>query len=86
MTLPLALLAALAATVGLLAFGIGDGFGGFASFVEGHGEFRIVPWLSIASLALAGARNLGGLGRLRSGDDLAVESHRAISQTAPCPG
>ena len=54
MTLPLALLAALAATVGLLAFGIGDGFGGFAAFIEGHGEFRIVPWLSVVSLALAG--------------------------------
>ena len=55
MTLPLALLAVLAATVGLLAFGIGDGFGGFAAFIEGHGEFRLVPWLSIVSLALAGA-------------------------------
>ena len=54
MTLPLALLAALAATVGLLAFGIGDGFGGFAAFVEGHGEFRLVPWLSVVSLGLSG--------------------------------
>ena len=54
MTLPLALLAVLAATVGLLAFGIGDGFGGFAAFIEGHGEFRLVPWLSVVSLALAG--------------------------------
>ena len=53
MTLPLALLAALAVTVGLLAFGIGNGFGGFAAFIEGHGEFRLVPWLSVASLALA---------------------------------
>ena len=55
MTLPLALLAVLAATVGLLAFGIGDGYRGFAAFIEGHGEFRIVPWLSVASLALSGA-------------------------------
>ena len=55
MTLPLLLLAALAATVGLLAFGIGDGYRGFAAFIEGHGEFRIVPWLSVASLALSGA-------------------------------
>ena len=54
MTLPLVVLAALAATVGLLAFGIGDGFGGFAAFVEGHGEFRLVPWLSVASLGLSG--------------------------------
>ena len=53
MTLPLALLAALAATVGLLAFGGGEGFGGFAAFIEGHGKFRLVPWLSVASLALA---------------------------------
>ena len=54
-TLPLALLAVPATTVGLLAFGIGDGFGGFVTFVQGHGEFRLVPWLSIVSLALAGA-------------------------------
>ena len=54
MTLPLVLLAALAATVGLLAFEIGDGFGGFAAFVEGHGEFRLVPWLSVVSLGLSG--------------------------------
>ena len=54
MTLPLVVLAALAATVGLLAFGIGDGFGGFAAFIEGHGEFRLVPWLSVASLGLSG--------------------------------
>ena len=49
------MLAALAATVGMLAFEIGDGFGGFAAFVEGHGEFRLVPWLSVVSLALSGA-------------------------------
>ena len=54
MTLPMALLAVLAATVGMLAFAVGDDFGGFAAFIEGHGEFRLVPWLSVVSLSLVG--------------------------------
>ena len=54
MTLPLLLLAVPAVGVGLLAFGFGDGFNGFASFIDGHGKFHLNVWLSIVSLVLAG--------------------------------
>ncbi len=55
MTFPLLLLAPFAVGVGLLAFGLWEGYHGFAGFIEGHGEFRIVIWLTLASVILAGA-------------------------------
>ena len=54
MTLPLLLLAVPAVGVGLLAFGFGDGFNGFATFIDGHGKFHLNVWLSVISLVLAG--------------------------------
>ena len=54
MTLPLLLLAVPAVGVGLLAFGFGDGFNGFAAFIDGQGKFHLNVWLSIVSLVLAG--------------------------------
>ncbi len=55
MTVPLLLLAPFAAGVGLLGFGLWEGYHGFAAFIEGQGEFHIVAWLSAASLLLTGA-------------------------------
>ncbi len=55
MTFPLLLLAPFAVGVGLLAFGLWEGYHGFAGFIEGYGEFRIVIWLTLASVILAGA-------------------------------
>ena len=55
MTVPLLLLAPFAVGVGALAFGLWEGYHGFASFIEGKGEFHLVLWLSVASLLLAGA-------------------------------
>ena len=55
MSVPLLLLAPFAVGVGLLAFGLWEGYHGFAAFIEGHGDFRIVPWLTLASVILAGA-------------------------------
>ena len=54
MTIPLLLLAPFAVGVGFLAFGLWEGYQGFAAFIEGKGEFHIVLWLSIASVLLAG--------------------------------
>ena len=54
MTVPLLLLAPFAVVVGLLAFGLWEGYHGFAAFIEGKGEFHLVLWLSAASLLLAG--------------------------------
>ncbi len=57
MTLPLILLAAPAVGVGALAFDLpvaGGAYHGFAWFIEGHGGFRLEPWLTAASLLLAG--------------------------------
>ena len=54
MTVPLLLLAPFAVGVGLLAFGLWEGYHGFAAFIEGKGEFHLVLWLSVASLFLAG--------------------------------
>jgi NADH-quinone oxidoreductase subunit L len=53
MTLPLILLAFFAATVGFLAFNYTTDYPGFGGFLEGHGEFKLTLWLTIASLALA---------------------------------
>ena len=55
MTVPLLLLAPFAVGVGFLAFGLWEGYHGFAAFIEGKGEFHLVLWLSAASLLLAGA-------------------------------
>ena len=55
MTVPLLLLAPFAVGVGFLAFGLWEGYHGFAGFIEGHGEFRIVIWLTLVSVILAGA-------------------------------
>ena len=60
MTAPLLLLAPFAVLVGLLAFGLWDGYHGFAAFIEGKGEFHLVLWLSLASVLLAGAGILVG--------------------------
>ena len=53
MTLPLILLAFFAATVGFLAFNYTNDYPGFGGFLEGHGEFKLTIWLTVASLALA---------------------------------
>ena len=53
MTVPLLLLAVPTIGVGLLAFGFGDGYDGFAAFIDGHGKFHLNVWLSVASLILA---------------------------------
>ena len=55
MTVPLLLLAPFAVGVGAIAFGLWEGYNGFAAFIEGKGEFHLVLWLSAASLLLAGA-------------------------------
>ena len=55
MTVPLLLLAPFAVGVGVFAFGLWEGYHGFAAFIEGKGEFHLVIWLSVASLLLAGA-------------------------------
>ena len=60
MTAPLLLLAPFAVLVGLLAFGLWDGYHGFAAFIEGKGAFHLVLWLSLASVLLAGAGILVG--------------------------
>ncbi len=60
MTVPLLLLAPFAVLVGLLAFGLWEGYHGFAAFIEGKGEFHLVLWLSLASVLLAGAGILVG--------------------------
>ena len=55
MTVPLLLLAPFAVGVGFLAFGLWEGYHGFAAFIEGGEDgFHIVLWLSIASVLLAG--------------------------------
>ena len=54
LTIPLLLLAVSAIGVGLFAFGLGDGYDGFAAFIDGHGKFHLNIWLSIVSLVLAG--------------------------------
>ena len=53
MTAPLLLLAIPAIGVGFLAFGYGDGFDGFAAFIEGYGKFHMNIPLAAVSLALA---------------------------------
>ena len=53
MTAPLILLAVPAIGVGFLAFGYGDGFDGFAAFIEGYGKFHMNIPLAVVSLALA---------------------------------
>ena len=54
MTVPLLLLAPFAVGVGFLAFGLWEGYYGFAAFIEGEGKFHFVLWLSVASVLLAG--------------------------------
>ena len=54
MTLPLLLLAVPAIGVGFLAFGFGDGYKGFAAFIEGAGKFHLNVGLSVVALALTG--------------------------------
>ena len=54
MTMPLLLLAIPAIAVGGLAFGYGEGFKGFAAFIDGHGKFHLNVWLSVVSLVIAG--------------------------------
>ena len=54
MTVPLVLLAILAITLGIVAIDWGDMYHGFAYWLTmGHEKFHIVPWLTVASLALA---------------------------------
>ena len=54
MTVPLLLLAPFAVGVGILAFGLWEGYHGFAAFIESKGEFHLVLWLSLVSVLLAG--------------------------------
>ena len=76
MTVPLLLLAPFAVGVGFLAFGLWEGYHGFAAFIEGKGEFHLVPWLSLVSVVLAGAGiAVGWLAYVReslSADDVAA--------------
>ncbi len=60
MTVPLLLLAPFAVGVGFLAFGLWDGYDGFAAFIEGEGKFHVVLWLSVVSVLLAGVGILVG--------------------------
>ena len=55
MTAPLLLLAIPAIGVGFFAFGFGDDYKGFAGFIDGHSKFHLNVWLTVVSLALAGA-------------------------------
>ena len=55
MTIPLLLLAPFAVGVGVLAFGLWEGYYGFAAFIEGYGEFHLILWLTLVSVLLAGA-------------------------------
>jgi len=76
MTLPLILLAFFAATVGFLAFNYTNDYPGFGGFLEGHGEFKLTIWLTVASLALAvGGVTLGWM-TYRSG----TISHRRLAE------
>ncbi len=54
MTIPLLLLAPFALGVGFLAFGLWEGYNGFAAFIEGKGKFHLVLWLTLVSVLLAG--------------------------------
>ena len=76
MTLPLILLAFFAATVGFLAFNYTNDYPGFGGFLEGHGEFKLNIWLTVASLALAvGGVTLGWMTYLGG-----TISHRRLTE------
>jgi len=76
MTLPLILLAFFAATVGFLAFNYTNDYPGFGGFLEGHGEFQLTIWLTVASLALAvGGVTLGWMTYLGG-----TISHRRLAE------
>lgn len=55
MTLPLLLLAFFSVTVGFIAIGWTPEYGGFADFLVDEGRFHLEIWLTVVSLALAGA-------------------------------
>ncbi len=75
MAIPLVLLAALAASVGFLAFNWTAAYQGFSGFIEG-GSFHIRPWLTGVSLALAVAGvGIGWLAYSRG-----TISHAAVAQ------
>jgi NADH-quinone oxidoreductase subunit L len=67
MTLPLILLAFLAATVGFLAFNYTEDFPGFGGYLAGHGEFEVRIWLMATSLVLAVAGVVVGWMTYRGG-------------------
>ena len=53
MTVPLILLAFFALTVGFIAIGWTEAYGGFGEFLAGEGRFHLQPWLTPVSLLLA---------------------------------
>ena len=55
MTGPLVILAIGATFAGVLAFELGDSYGGFGDFVAGEGGFHVEWWLTGVALALAAA-------------------------------
>jgi NADH-quinone oxidoreductase subunit L len=67
MTLPLILLAFLAATVGFLAFNYTEDYPGFGGYLAGHGEFEVRVWLMVTSLVLAVAGVVVGWMTYRGG-------------------
>ena len=79
MSVPLALLAILAATLGGLAIGWGPGYKGFGDFLTGHGAFHIVGWLTaIALAAAAGGVALGW--RVYGRGEYAAQAHHGIAR------
>ena len=80
MTAPLVLLAVLAVTLGAVAIDWGAAYHGFAYWLTmGHEKFHIVPWLTVASLALA----LGGVSvgwYIYRRGEYAEQPHHAIAR------
>ncbi len=60
MWVPLAVLAVLAAGVGLLALDYAGGYAGFAGFFEPGHHFEVEPWLMAVSIAVAAGAVAGG--------------------------
>ena len=83
MTIPLLLLAIFAVTLGAVAIDWGNSFHGFAYWMtEGHEKFHIVPWLTVASLALA----VGGIAvgwQVYGRREYAEQAHHATASRFP---
>ena len=83
MTVPLLFLAVFALTLGAAAIDWGSAYHGFAYWMtEGREKFHIVPWLTIASLALA----LGGIAvgwHIYGRREYAAQPHHAMASRFP---